>query len=78
MIKKKFILFSFMVAMVCHLKAQEKIYLYPNDTDIVQGYLLIYKAERNEQINPAAMLVIPGGGYSHVAMNHEVLMLLNG
>jgi acetyl esterase/lipase len=71
MIKKIFISFSFMVAMACHLMAQEKIYLYPNDTDTAQGYLLIYKAERNAQTIPAAMLVIPGGGYSHVAMNHE-------
>ncbi len=51
--------------------AQEKMYLYPNDTDTAQGYLLIYKAERNAQTIPAAVIVIPGGGYSHVAMDHE-------
>lgn len=71
MIKKILITCSFMVLTASQLMAQEKIYLYPNDTDTAQGYLLIYKAERNAQTIPAAMLVIPGGGYSHVAMNHE-------
>jgi acetyl esterase/lipase len=71
MIKKISISFSFMVVMACHLMAQEKIYLYPSDTDTAQGYLLVYKAERNAQSIPDAMLVIPGGGYSQVAMNHE-------
>jgi acetyl esterase/lipase len=51
--------------------SQEKIYLYPNDTDTAQGYLLIFRAEKKSPSDPAAMLVIPGGGYAHVAMNHE-------
>jgi len=71
MITKILITFSFMLLTISQLKSQEKIYLYPNDTDTAQGYLLIYKAERNAQSIPAAMLVIPGGGYAHVAMNHE-------
>lgn len=51
--------------------SQDKIYLYPGDKDTAQGYLLIYKAERSENIKPSAVLVIPGGGYTHVAMAHE-------
>lgn len=51
--------------------SQEKIYLYPNDPDTAQGYLLIFRAEKKAQSDPVAMLVIPGGGYTHVAMGHE-------
>lgn len=71
MIKKILISISLIFLINCHLMAQEKIYLYPGDTDTAQGYLLVFKAERAAAVQPAAMLVIPGGGYAHVAMNHE-------
>lgn len=56
---------------VSNVFSQEKLYLYPADTDTAQGYLLIYKTEIKAATKPAAMLVIPGGGYSKVAMDHE-------
>jgi acetyl esterase/lipase len=60
-----------MAASVTNVFSQEKIYLYPGDKDTAQAFLLIYKVERNENINPSAVLIIPGGGYTHVAMDHE-------
>ena len=50
----------------------DKMRLYPKDTDTAQGYLLTFFASENSD-KPArtAILVCPGGGYSHVAMNHE-------
>jgi len=50
---------------------QDKMRLYPKDTDTAQGYLLTFFASENSD-KPArtAILVCPGGGYSRVAMNH--------
>ncbi len=74
-------LFIILMATAYNSFSQEKVYLYPGDTDTAQGYLLIYKAERNQNTLPVAVLVVPGGGYTHVAMNHEgrdVATWLNG
>lgn len=52
--------------------AQQKTYLYANTLDSSQGYYLTYKAAIP---NHKAVIVCPGGGYSHVAMDHEGKMV---
>lgn len=49
-------------------RAQTKIYLYPKNSDTTQGYYLQYTAAIP---NGKTIVVLPGGGYNHVAVNHE-------
>lgn len=70
---KIWLLILMMIAGITEGVSQEKIYLYPNDTDTAQGYLLIFKATGNEKPATDAVLIIPGGGYAMVAMGHEGL-----
>lgn len=58
--------------------AQEKIDLYPNGipntkegADISINTPEFYRYTPDTQISDVVFLIIPGGGYSHVAMNHE-------
>lgn len=49
-----------------------KIRLYPQDTDTLQGYFLTYLADSTSgKTARMAVVICPGGGYSHVAMQHE-------
>jgi acetyl esterase/lipase len=50
--------------------AQQRTDLYPASTDKAQGYFLTFKANEGKDA-PVAVIICPGGGYSHVAMNHE-------
>ncbi len=52
--------------------AQQKTYLYPSSKDTSQGYYLTYAAANP---NHKAIIVCPGGGYTHVAMDHEGKMV---
>lgn len=68
-------------SLISLVKAQETINLYadsiPNSTDKGQvnleknvPKLFAYTADKSIDKN-IAVLVIPGGGYSHIAMDHE-------
>lgn len=75
------ILFMILCSFISIAKAQETIHLYtdsiPNSTDKEQVHLeknipklfAYVPDERNDK--KVAVLVIPGGGYSHIAMDHE-------
>lgn len=71
----------FLCSLISLAKAQEAINLYqdsiPNAADKAQVLLeknipklFIYTPDKNAAKN-IAVLVIPGGGYSHIAMDHE-------
>ncbi len=74
-------IFMILCALISLAKAQEVINLYvdsiPNSTDKAQvnleknvPRLFAYPADKSSAKN-IAVLVIPGGGYSHIAMDHE-------
>jgi acetyl esterase/lipase len=48
--------------------AQSRTYLYTSASDTTQGYYLSFT---NAAKATKAILICPGGGYGHVAMNHE-------
>jgi acetyl esterase/lipase len=48
-------------------QAQKKIFLYSNTTDTTQGY---YKAFTVANAT-SCVIICPGGGYSHVSVQHE-------
>lgn len=59
--------------------AQEKIFIYPSDKKVtIEGFdkdteppfIEYYKANR-DSAKGSAILVVPGGGYGHLAVNHE-------
>ncbi len=74
-------IFMILCSLISLAKAQEVINLYvdsiPNSTDKAQvnleknvPRLFAYPADKSSAKN-IAVLVIPGGGYSHIAMDHE-------
>lgn len=74
-------IFMILCSLISLAKAQEVINLYvdsiPNSTDKSQvnleknvPRLFAYPADKSSAKN-IAVLVIPGGGYSHIAMDHE-------
>lgn len=52
--------------------AQMKTYLFPHAGDTTQGYYLHFNAGNKKS---KAILICPGGGYGHVAMQHEGVAL---
>jgi acetyl esterase/lipase len=68
------------LAVICHpLTAQEKIFLYPASQKVtIDGFehdkeppfIEWYKAEPSTA-NGSAILICPGGGYGHLAVDHE-------
>lgn len=64
--------------MIFQSQAQESITLYPNgipnmvaEASIEKNKPEFYFYKPEKQINEKVFLIIPGGGYSHVAMGHE-------
>lgn len=75
--KESFSLILFLF-MLLHAKAQEQIVLYPNGVPNVKPNVSLeqnspefyyYKPEKT--VNETVFLIIPGGGYGMVAINHE-------
>ncbi len=72
----KIFLFVFMLSSLFTM-AQEKIYLYPSSQKVTNDgfdkeppYIEYFKA-RPDSANGSAILICPGGGYSHLADQHE-------
>lgn len=67
------ILSTFMTTTFVAAQAPTKVYLRPGHADTAQGYYLYFAA--GAAPSAFAMVVCPGGGYRHVAMDHEGLQV---
>jgi acetyl esterase/lipase len=65
----------------CYTKAQQRIFLYASEEGVViKGFdstapFMDYFASGNSSSKKTAILVCPGGGYSHLAFDKEGVML---